>query len=1016
MDALSQNQNVIHEIEQYRRIIETMSDGLIVHDQSGQIIRFNPAALTILGLTEDQLLGRTSMDPRWKAVREDGSEFPGETHPAMVALKTGVAQTGVMMGIEVPDKGRRWLRINASPCQHNAEAAAPSDVAIREVVVTFSDVTDVMAFRFQTREQFGNASDLMCVAGMDGYIKKVNAAALRITGFSEAELCARPFLQFIHPDDLLSAMKELEQLSQGKSTLLFEARVRRKDETYRIITWTIHPDTRAGLLFGVGRDVTEQRRSEEAFKQIMTALNETAIVAFTDPRGQITQVNDNFCRISGYSRAELIGQNHRIVNSGHHPKTFFKDMWSRISSGRSWTADVCNRAKNGKPYWVRTVIAPLMDSEKNVLQYVSIRFEVTAQKTAEMKNVELLSQLELAQATARIGSWEFEIAPKQMSWSTEQYKIFEIPQPQPSDELFHLYRSRIHPDDVARFDALIARACTAGENFSFRHSLIAQDGRVRHVQCVANVRTGDNGLPQKLTGTCQDITERVQKDQELSFIFEALRIGVWQFSPLTRMFQWDTSMCRLYGVPEDSFKGDFESWTATLTPETRMRAVQDFELALMGKKELDSTFEINSTMTGTRTIASIGKVMRTEAGDPVMVYGVSYDRTAQAVVEIERKRLLDENQAILKSARFSIITTTLDGTIASFNKEAENILGYSAMEVIGKTKMLMFHDPNEISAVSNIFSKQLHVKIPVGFQTFTIKANLGEFDERQWTYIRKDGSKLQVKLNVTALRSKDGKLYGYMGIARDLTEELRQYEIIEEQRLRMISTAKLASLGELSAGIAHEINNPLAIITGAAARLERLREDQAKFSTKVSAIQRSCERIAKIVSGLKRFSRSDDDATHAPCVLNKIVRETAALVENKSQRSAVPVELNIQSDALISCDEVEIEQVIVNLVNNAIDAVKNLSEKWVRVHLFEEGQDVVLHVRDSGNGIPKQIVDKLFNPFFTTKPVGEGTGLGLSIAKGILDQHGASIEIKVNDPHTCFEIRFPKLQSASLSA
>ena len=107
------------------------------------------------------------------------------------------------------------------------------------------------------------------------------------------------------------------------------------------------------------------------------------------------------------------------------------------------------------------------------------------------------------------------------------------------------------------------------------------------------------------------------------------------------------------------------------------------------------------------------------------------------------------------------------------------------------------------------------------------------------------------------------------------------------------------------------------------------------------------------------------------------------------------------------CDEVEIEQVLVNLINNAIDAVKMRPERWVKVALFDDANSVVLRVTDSGSGIPENVRDKLFEPFFTTKKVGEGTGLGLSITKGILDELRATISVVADSPNTCFEIRFP---------
>ena len=120
------------------------------------------------------------------------------------------------------------------------------------------------------------------------------------------------------------------------------------------------------------------------------------------------------------------------------------------------------------------------------------------------------------------------------------------------------------------------------------------------------------------------------------------------------------------------------------------------------------------------------------------------------------------------------------------------------------------------------------------------------------------------------------------------------------------------------------------------------------------------------------------------------------------------MEIDCKGNAQILCDEVEIEQVLVNLVNNAIDAVKDQPKKWVKVSLSDDAESVVLRVTDSGPGIPDSVRDKLFEPFFTTKSVGEGTGLGLSITKGILDEHKATIAVVTDSPNTCFEIKFAR--------
>ncbi len=241
----------------------------------------------------------------------------------------------------------------------------------------------------------------------------------------------------------------------------------------------------------------------QKIQKIIEAISESAIVAITDKKGKITDVNDNFCKISGYSREELIGQDHRLINSGAHAKSFFKDLWQKISSGGIWTGDIQNIKKNGESYFVRSVIAPLKDSNGEIDQYVAIRFDVTEQKRAEKELIE-------AQEVAKIGSWKYDLLTGQLSWSPEHYRIFEIDQPQSQEKLFKLYRERIHPGDLPEMDLHISHALNYGKDFTYNHRVCLDNGsRIKHVQGIGKVTRDAKGQPIYISGTCQDLTHIV---------------------------------------------------------------------------------------------------------------------------------------------------------------------------------------------------------------------------------------------------------------------------------------------------------------------------------------------------------------------------------------------------------------------------------------------------------------------------------------------------------------------------
>ncbi len=245
------------------------------------------------------------------------------------------------------------------------------------------------------------------------------------------------------------------------------------------------------------------------------------------------------------------------------------------------------------------------------------------------------------------------------------------------------------------------------------------------------------------------------------------------------------------------------------------------------------------------------------------------------------------------------------------------------------------------------------------------------------------------------------------GIMTDVTAEEDLLHQLNLERVRLVHAEKLASLGEVSAGVAHEIQNPLAIITGMTNLLGKYKNDPEKFSHKISQINNAAVRINKIVSGLKRFARLNNESFRKLQMIKNILNDLNTLVDVKAKYNSTAIILNINTESQIICDSIEIEQVLINLINNGIDAVKLHNPKWVKVEAFDDTMDVVIRVTDAGQGIPEMIIDKLFDPFFTTKVVGEGTGLGLSISQGIIKDHGGDLIYNKNFPNTCFEIRLP---------
>ncbi len=233
---------------------------------------------------------------------------------------------------------------------------------------------------------------------------------------------------------------------------------------------------------------------------------------------------------------------------------------------------------------------------------------------------------------------------------------------------------------------------------------------------------------------------------------------------------------------------------------------------------------------------------------------------------------------------------------------------------------------------------------------------------------------------------------------------------LELSKIQLINSSKMASLGEMASGMAHEINNPLAIIQGKvkviSMMLEELQLNQPSVFTEIHKIKLTTDRIDKIVKGLRNFSRASNNDPFEPILLQKLLEETLDLCSEKFKAHGIDLRIKPIPNVFIMCRPSQISQVFINLLNNSSDAIEENREKWIEIDFKVENNKICIIFTDSGTGIPEDIAARIMEPFFTTKEVRKGTGLGLSIAKSIIETHHGSIWLDHSHPHTRFVIEF----------
>jgi PAS domain S-box-containing protein len=231
------------------------------------------------------------------------------------------------------------------------------------------------------------------------------------------------------------------------------------------------------------------------------------IISATDVAGRIMTVNDKFCEISGYSKKELIGQNHRLLKSDHHPDSFYKDMWHTIESGKVWHGRICNYTKKGDEYWVESTIVPFLDEKGKPYKYVSARTDVTA----TIQNEERLKR---SQEFANIGTWDWNIESGSLIWSDQVCTLFGYDK-KVTETTYDNFVAAIHPEDRMSVKQKISDCIVLGGAYSFEHRVVWSDGSVHWLYESGDVVRNKDNEPLHMLGIVQDITQRKIDEQAL---------------------------------------------------------------------------------------------------------------------------------------------------------------------------------------------------------------------------------------------------------------------------------------------------------------------------------------------------------------------------------------------------------------------------------------------------------------------------------------------------------------------
>ena len=588
-------------------------------------------------------------------------------------------------------------------------------------------------------------------------------------------------------------------------------------------------------------------------------------------------------------------------------------------------------------------------------------------------------------------------------WNKHAEKIFgfkekDIIGKRDSDIFPSIVSGKMHADDIDLVE-------NTGR-FRNETSLVSLPGLPdRSFRTVKSSVSDFTGQARYVMGISEDITENLKRERELFAETTKLdticsNIGdvVWMIDPNTQEFGYlGKTFDRVWGQDRKKYLGSASSSILDTIHELDRERVK-LAFGELSEKEHQLIFRIVLPDGSQRWIRNRAFRILDADGNVLSAVGLSTDITEARRAEVAILEQNEKFQSVVDNIPVLLAIFSKDKTLEWVNEEWTRTLGWSLNDSMNQKRLAtLMPDPQQRESAREFMSNTSN--IPTELEV-----------------VNAQGETLIIRWERAFLSS--GKS---ITIGTNVTAERRQSALIALQEATIVNSAKMSSLGEMAGGVAHEINNPLAIIHGLAERLTRNLDkgnfEKEQFQQSVEKIKKTSLRIAKIVKGLKDFSRAGDQDPMQEIVLSQLFEDTLEFCRERFRHHNVDLIESAPSQLRIMGRSSQLSQIILNLLNNAFDAVVNLPEKWIRIELSEQVVNennlskamVCIRIVDAGSGIPPEVVRRIMEPFYTTKEVGKGTGLGLSIARGLAESHGGQLLYSPTSTNTAFALVLPQL-------
>jgi two-component system cell cycle sensor histidine kinase/response regulator CckA len=855
------------------------------------------------------------------------------------------------------------------------------------------------------RDLINRSNDAIFVVDpLTGLFIFVNDKACASLGYDRRELLNRGVtdIEASLPDDF-SWQAHVNELRQ-RGSLIFEGLHKRKNgETFPVeanISYVVL-NTRTYLVTVV-RDITERRRAESAMRlqgEIATNISEGIyLVSANDLR--IVYANPRMEQIFGYDPGEMDGKHVSVINapSGGNPGKTAGQIEKALKEKGSWRGEVYNVRKDGTPFWGYVSISVLQHPEYGKV-YLSLQTDITESKRAEAALRAREKQLAESQRIAHIGSWEHNLKTGDVFWSDELFRLFGLdPGKDPAD--FKMFFEMVHPDDKPLLRKAIDETLRNKTPYGIDYRFVLKNGTTRVVHAQAELIADAAGDFVVLSGTGQDVTERKRQEQALAEseadyrnLFDSSTDGIFIIDLDGNFVDANRTAYERLGYTREEFlalnisKLDHPSFAAAV-PE-RLRQVREFGAAVFDSGHLRKDGSVMPVEVNSRLLEYKGKQV---------LFSVIRDITERKQAE---ERLLRSEQfvrSILDTVDEGFLVIDRDFRILTVNKAYCDQVGSCDEEVTGRHCYEVSHrrsrpcyEEGEECAVRRVFAT-------------------GQPHAALHKHVDRDGQLLFVETKGYPITNASGKVMSVIETINNITEK----HLLEEERLR---AQKLESIGTLAGGIAHDFNNLLQGIFGYISMAKISLDQREKSLAMLEQAENALHQSVSLTTQLLTFSKGGKPVRKRISLLPVIENAAKFAVSGSRSGYRLDVEPGLWQ---VNGDGGQLAQVIQNIVLNADQAMpeggtivitgRNVLKPAKEHPQIPKGNYIKISVQDSGIGIPGEYLEKIFDPYFTTKE--KGSGLGLATSYSIVNNHDGIIDV-VSEPGrgTTFSIYLPAAEA-----